>query len=107
VAIMDRGKILALDTVPRLIGQHGGSSVVEVVLAEGEECPNEYTNSVCESNGDAADSSGGAKLRIDTNKPDDDVKRLIDRGVRFSSLRIHRPDLESVFLNLTGRRLRD
>jgi ABC-2 type transport system ATP-binding protein len=106
VAIMDRGKILALDTVPRLIQQHGGTSVVEVELADGEECPVEYKDSVCETNGEG-ESEAATMLRIDTQNPDSEVKRLIDRGVRFSSLRIHRPDLESVFLNLTGRRLRD
>jgi ABC-2 type transport system ATP-binding protein len=103
---MDRGKILALDTVPRLIQQHGGTSVVEVELADGEECPVEYKDAACETNGDG-DASGATMLRIDTQNPDGEVKRLIDRGVRFSALRIHRPDLESVFLNLTGRRLRD
>ncbi len=109
VAIMDRGKILALDSVPGLIQQHGGTSVVEVELEDGEICPSEYADSICESSasGNGSDSSHKTMLRIDTRIPDEDVQRLIDRRVRFSSLRIHRPDLESVFLNLTGRRLRD
>jgi len=107
VAIMDHGKILALDTVSRLIGEHGGSSVVEVELADGEPCPLEYADAVCRTNGNGDESTPGNLLRIDTSSPDAEVKRLLDRGVRFSSLRIHRPDLESVFLNLTGRRLRD
>jgi ABC-2 type transport system ATP-binding protein len=108
VAIMDHGRILALDTVDRLISQHGGSSVVEVELAEDQACPSEYEDAFIESNGDNGDGSTTRHcLRIDTAEPDAEVKRLIAGRVRFTSLRIKRPDLESVFLNLTGRRLRD
>jgi ABC-2 type transport system ATP-binding protein len=108
VAIMDQGRILALDTVPRLISQHGGSSVVEVELADGQTCPTEYEENLLDvdaGNGDQP--AHGQTLRIDTSDPDAQVKRLIDAGIRFTALRIKRPDLESVFLNLTGRRLRD
>jgi ABC-2 type transport system ATP-binding protein len=34
-------------------------------------------------------------------------ERAADRGVAIRSVTIHRPDLESVFLHLTGRALRD
>jgi ABC-2 type transport system ATP-binding protein len=108
VAIMDHGRILALDNVDRLIEAHGGSSVVEVELAEDQTCPPEYVASLV--NGAPADSEPAdapRTLRIDTADSDAAVKRLIESGVRFTALRIKRPDLESVFLNLTGRRLRD
>jgi ABC-2 type transport system ATP-binding protein len=108
VAIMDHGRILALDTVDRLISQHGGSSVVEVELAEGQECPPEYQDGLLVAEGGNGDQiPRGPTLRIDTSDPDAQVKRLIDAGVLFTALRIQRPDLESVFLNFTGRRLRD
>jgi ABC-2 type transport system ATP-binding protein len=106
VAIMDHGRILALDNVDRLINAHGGSSVVEVDLAEDQTCPPAYESSVIEGaavNGEQATRT----LRIDTADSDGEVKRLIERGVKFTALRVKRPDLESVFLNLTGRRLRD
>jgi ABC-2 type transport system ATP-binding protein len=96
VAIMDRGKILALDTVPGLIAAHGGESVVEIELAEGQE--------------DVALPQGsreGNVWRIRTLKPDEEMLRVVQAGLRFVALRVVRPDLESVFLNLTGRRLRD
>jgi hypothetical protein len=37
----------------------------------------------------------------------EEVARLSADGIRFLSLHIKRPDLESVFLALTGRSLRD
>jgi ABC-2 type transport system ATP-binding protein len=108
VAIMDHGRILALDNVDRLIQAHGGSSVVEVDLAEDQTCPPEYVASVSDgaaTNGDPA--AAPRTLRLDTADSDAAVKRLIESGMKFTALRIKRPDLESVFLNLTGRRLRD
>jgi ABC-2 type transport system ATP-binding protein len=82
VAIMDHGKILALDTVDALIAQHGGKTVIEA------ERDNET-------------------LRIETADPTAEVARLATSGVPLRGLRIDRPNLESVFLALTGRRLRD
>lgn len=96
VAIIDHGKILALDTVERLLTAHGGVAVVE---AELEDAP-------------AADTQlpgvlEGLSLRFESNEPLQEVARLSGNGVRFRTLHLARPDLESVFLNLTGRRLRD
>ncbi|MBI5154277.1 ABC transporter ATP-binding protein [Candidatus Poribacteria bacterium] len=96
VAIMDHGHILALDTVECLITAHGGPSTIDVEL---DEVP-----------GDPAALPGtleGRQLRIQTDKPLEAVGQLASRGLRFRSMKIERPSLEDVFLNLTGRRLRD
>jgi ABC-2 type transport system ATP-binding protein len=96
VAIMDHGKILALDTVDGLIASHGGEAVVE---AELERPP--------------ADSSGlpgrleGTTVRIETDEPLEEVARLAASGAKITHLQVDRPDLEAVFLTLTGRSLRD
>jgi len=82
VAIMDHGKVLALDTVDGLIGKHGGKAVVEVEL-------------------------DGERRRSESDTPLEDLVALAQRGVAVRSFRVDRPDLEAVFLNLTGRRLRD
>jgi ABC-2 type transport system ATP-binding protein len=81
VGIMDRGQLLALDTVDRLIAAHGGRSVVTVERADGE-------------------------TRVETDDPVAELMRLRhqDGMLRF---RVDSPDLERVFLNLTGRHLRD
>ena len=81
VGVMDRGSMLAAGTIDELLKAHGGDSVVVYHDEQGER-------------------------KIVTRDPAGEVANLIARGVR-SGLRIDRPDLESVFLNLTGRALRD
>lgn len=81
VAILDHGRVLALDTVDRLIEAHGGGSMIVVQREAGEE-------------------------RIRSADPARDVAALLaNGGVR--GLRVERADLETVFLSLTGRSLRD
>lgn len=96
VAIIDHGKVLDLDTVRDLLSKHGGKAVV---VAELESKPSDAIElpGVCT----------GLSLRFESNQPFPDVLALQAKGVAFSELHIERPDLESVFLNLTGRRLRD
>ncbi len=81
VAIVDHGRVLALDAVETLIDRHGGRSVVTVTHAGGDE-------------------------RIETSDPVGELTRLLSKK-GASSVRVDRPDLESVFLALTGRSLRD
>jgi len=81
VAIMDRGRLIALGTVDELIAQQGGRSLVTAQFA-------------------------GEVRRVETDDPVAEVATLLARG-EARSLSIERPDLESVFLALTGRSLRD
>ena len=95
VAIVDHGKLLALNSVPHLIDQHGGASMVTGELAEfpqGIDLPGELT---------------GKSIRFASNAPLQDVAALSAQGVAFQTLNIARPNLENVFLTLTGRSLRD
>jgi len=81
VGIIDNGQLLALDTVPRLVAEHGGRSTL---VLDGEE----------------------PETRIETDDPVGELARLGERA-RHGRFRLEQPDLETVFLNLTGRRLRD
>jgi ABC-2 type transport system ATP-binding protein len=96
VAIMDRGKILDLDRVDALIARHGGRSVVKAELVR-----------------PPADATvlpaplDGLSLRFESERPLEEVARLSTAGVAFQTLEVARPDLETVFLTLTGRSLRD
>ncbi len=95
VAIVDHGKLMALDSVPELLQRHGGTSVVQAEL---------------ESFPDSIQLPGqldGQTIRFESDQPLEEVAALTSQGVRFQTLNVARPDLESVFLNLTGRRLRD
>jgi ABC-2 type transport system ATP-binding protein len=96
VAVMDHGQILALDSVSALIDQHGGEAVV---TAEPRHPIPETAKLPC----DLKD----WKLTFQSKKPLDDVAALVSSGVQLDSLNVARPTLETVFLNLTGRSLRD
>ena len=95
VAIMDQGKILALDTVDELLRKHGGPSMLEAELAripDGVSLPARLE---------------GNRLRFASDQPFEEANRIRNAGVQFVRFHVDRPSLESVFLNLTGRRLRD
>jgi ABC-2 type transport system ATP-binding protein len=95
VAIMDQGRILALDTVDELLRRHGGPSTVEAEVVhapDGVPLPAPLEGNV---------------LRFASDQPFEEAIRLRNAGVRFARLHVDRPSLESAFLTLTGRRLRD
>ncbi|MXZ38356.1 MAG: ABC transporter ATP-binding protein [Holophagales bacterium] len=81
VAIIDRGRLMALDTVPALIAAHGGPGNLVVRTGDGES-------------------------RHETTDP---LATLADLQARqtVDHFQYLPPDLETVFLNLTGRALRD
>jgi len=102
VAILDKGKILDMDTVENLIARHGGPSHIEVELNE----PPEDIESITEKVGGEMSLEGNV-LRCQTTQPMETLAVLNETGVRFKTLKVETSNLEDVFLNLTGRRLRD
>lgn len=81
VGVIDNGALLAEGTVHELIDAHGGDSVLTIERAEGEQ-------------------------RIPTAKPAERLPEIFAKG-DVLGVHIERPNLESVFLSLTGRSLRD
>jgi ABC-2 type transport system ATP-binding protein len=96
VAIVDYGKILDIGSVEELIGRHGDSSVVEAEVENPERLGPEFAGMMT-----------GNQLRLETHQPLEEIARLTGQGIHFRTLHVRRPDLESVFLKLTGRRIRD
>jgi ABC-2 type transport system ATP-binding protein len=94
VAIMDHGQLLELGAVSELIQRHGGVSVIT-----GE----------CESPPPAAwqGTWDAGTWRLETIEPLQTLTSLEIDTRHFTRLQIDQPDLESVFLRLTGRSLRD
>lgn len=89
VGIIDKGRLLCVGTVDELVRTHGGKSLVRVSRGEQEDA-------------------------IETDDPLHTIESAIAKGrdtsqasLPITGIRIDRPDLESVFLSLTGRRLRD
>ena len=81
VAIMDRGRLMALDTVRALIEAHGGPGKLAV-------------------------QTGDKESIHDTTDPLGTLAELQERET-VEHFQYRPPDLETVFLNLTGRALRD
>lgn len=96
VAIIDHGKILDVDTVDNLIRKHGGLSVIEAELAAPPDDPSRLPGTL-----------DGTSLRVETDRPMELFAEIAGSGLKFISIKLDRADLEAVFLNLTGRRLRD
>ncbi|UCC65602.1 MAG: ATP-binding cassette domain-containing protein [Anaerolineae bacterium] len=108
VAIMDAGHVLALDTTRNLIGLLGGG-VVHVGL------PVDAMSAMRPAIQDLPHvrdvSSLDDRLTIDTEDANLALLELIElcntQDVPILSLEVLQPNLESVFLHLTGKRLRD
>jgi ABC-2 type transport system ATP-binding protein len=81
VAIMDHGRLLALDTVQGLIAVRGG---LPLLVME----------------------TGGRELQVRTADPLAELNRQA-AAAPIERFRLDQPTLEQVFLNLTGRTLRD
>ncbi len=94
VAIIDQGQLLDLGTVPELIQRHGGMSVIsgDCATAPPDSWPGAWDGQV---------------WRHQTEKPLETLQQFSIQTSHFTRLQIEQPDLESVFLRLTGRNLRD
>ena len=98
IAIMDYGKIIARGTPQELIRQYSPEMTV-VIPADNldtslEQLPLPYRKV-------------NGTVEIKTNDVNACLDLLISRSVDLSDLTVRSPSLESVFLNLTGRQLRD
>jgi ABC-2 type transport system ATP-binding protein len=103
VAILDQGRILDMDSVENLIVKHGGPSHIEAEFEEKLSEPDKLRAFIEDKNVQFEEK----KIRFKTDRPMESLAMLNRSGVRFSSLKVEMANLEDVFLNLTGRRLRD
>jgi ABC-2 type transport system ATP-binding protein len=106
VAIVDHGKVVALGTPRELKSHSGGTTRIEVRLAKPE--PDGALINL-EGVADARELDGA--YVIHSHRPPktivDLVKHLEAEGNELVSLEIASPSLEDVFIEMTGRRLRD
>jgi ABC-2 type transport system ATP-binding protein len=106
VAIVDHGKVVALGTPRELKARSGGTTRIEVRLSK------PATDGVLKSLEGVADARevDGAYVLHSRRPPKtivDLVKHLETEGNELISLEIASPSLEDVFIEMTGRRLRD
>ncbi len=81
IAIVDRGQLLALGTLHELLAAHGATPTLIVQTA-------------------------GETRRVNTTQPLEELNRIA-ASASIESFQMERPTLEQVFLQLTGRSLRD
>ena len=97
IAIMDGGTLLAVDTVPELIAKHGGEATITGELEEESRSLLDNDALVWE----------GKQFKLRSKEPVKAIAELAGSGLPFKALNIKQANLESVFFNLTGRKLRD
>jgi ABC-2 type transport system ATP-binding protein len=131
VAIVDQGRIIALDTIKNLIAMLGGGVIQlgleridDEMLAAIRALP-AVNNASLVVPPTAATTPGGEEpavvaapaapaptlIKIETKRSQDALVQVIgylnERDVAFTSIEIFDPNLESVFLHLTGKKLRE
>jgi ABC-2 type transport system ATP-binding protein len=98
VAIMDHGRVIAQGAPDDLIRTHGAGVTVVLPRDSFRQPPETLPLDLQEIN---------ASVHIQTSNIDACLKQLLSHQVDLSDMTVHSPNLEHVFLNLTGRHLRD
>jgi len=97
IAIMDRGRVIAQGTPRNLLREHFDEVLLELPRQEFPEVARALPLKVIE----AAD-----RVEITTNDLDGTLRTLMDAHIPLKDLRIRPPNLEDLFLELTGKELR-
>ena len=109
VGIIDDGHLVAEGTPEGLINQHGGQDRVRLSFVDG--LPPELAQDCLQlpSVHEVRASEGGLELTTDHGPSvlPEVVKVAGQHGVELSGVEVLAPDLEAVFLHLTGKELRD
>lgn len=108
VAIVDYGKVIAEGTVDELIDKNTSENVITVRI----EHENPQIEPVLKSmDGVTKVQCEGCTYTIHTRKDEDCFNNIIttfaSHKIHIGSMEIHKPDLEDVFLQLTGKQLRE
>ncbi|MGP8331733.1 MAG: ABC transporter ATP-binding protein [Methanosarcinaceae archaeon] len=107
IAIVDKGKLIAMDTLQGLLKMMGQSDVIHVV-AKG--IKPDIVQSIKQFDTVEKVSVGDNNMTIQLVSGSELLAGIIDTltssGIRVESVRIKEPDLETLFFNLTGTALR-
>jgi len=110
IGVIDHGKLIALGTLDELTRLVGQEDVIELKTA-GEHVPSELIEALrrLPDVSQASAEDGAVRLLVpDANRALADVVAAAGaHGVRIAGVAVQEPNLEAVFLHLTGRALRD
>lgn len=99
IAIMDEGRVLELDEPHILLDRHFDGSVIRVP-DPGDHFLN--NNSLLPEGAFVRDGA----VEMTSNRLDDSVRKLLELSLNLDGLTVHKPDLEDLFIKLTGSSLR-
>jgi ABC-2 type transport system ATP-binding protein len=107
VCIMDHGKVIAEGTPEDLIRSIGGESIIEVDVEE----DHEFLDDLNKVGLNYVFNPKHRRLVIKTNNVLESIEHLLkiakEKGIKVRNEIIRQPNLEDVFLTLTGRQLRE
>jgi len=98
VAVVDKGRIIAQGTPQELISLHAQG--IRIILPE-EAVQDKLAGIALETE------PMDGRLAIHVKDMNAAIETFLDRGIDLTDMRVLNPTLETVFLNLTGRQLRD
>ncbi len=97
IAIMDTGKIIIQGAPDDLLGQHYKNTIIELPLDDFNGDLAAIEHRVVESQG---------LIEIETNDVNDSLRELAAHTTGLNRMKIRQPNLEDLFLDLTGHSLR-
>jgi len=109
IAIMDHGKVIALGTCEELVDLVNNKNIVSVTVADSISKVN--AEAIKEIQGVESAEIEERTVKIssaqEVNNLDKIISYFTSNGIPIKSVESRKPDLETVFLALTGRKLRD
>jgi ABC-2 type transport system ATP-binding protein len=97
IAIMDRGRVIAQGTPRNLLREHFDEVLLDLPRQEFPAAARELPLKLIETSD---------RVEITTNDLDGTLRKLMDAHIPLKDLRIRPPNLEDLFLELTGKELR-
>ena len=107
IVIIDHGKVIANDTLQGLYRMLPASNVLVVELEDGRPPIDEFRSLAVVESAELKGSQLRVGIRSLTADAPAILQWLVDHGHPYRHIVSERADLETVFLSLTGRRLRD
>lgn len=110
VGIIDHGELIALGTQAELTKQVGQSETLILHIGENDD-PEALARSLASIPGVLEANAVDHEINVITPEAEDVLAAVVskanERGIKIRSIDIREPNLEAVFLHLTGRALRD
>ncbi|MFK8137543.1 MAG: ABC transporter ATP-binding protein [Bdellovibrionales bacterium] len=97
IAIVDKGMVIAQGNPKNLLAQHYDGASISLDQALMESVPKELNYQL----------DGSQRIKFHTSELNETLKILIEKGIDLSSMEIHKHSLEDLFVDITGKQLRD